>query len=93
MSYFDTFMPRMWYFPHPRVADLGLFTTLARSANSAWSGPMSRGATVRVQHLGLVNGSVEVRKGVEEIFQGDDPTVKSWSEHSSQEGFWYFWWF
>ena len=54
---------------------------------------MSRGATVRVQHLGLVNGSVEVRKGVEEIFQGDDPTVKSWSEHSSQEGFWYFWWF
>ena len=83
VSYFDTWLPPIWYYPHPRTAGYGPF----------WAEPMSRVAGIRVQHLAHVDGSVESRHGVSEIFQGDDPLVKSWSEHSSQEGSWYFWWF
>ena len=50
---------------------------------------------VEVQHLGMADGSVETRYGIEEILDGADPHDKGsfWQTGSFQVGGWYMWWF
>ncbi|MCJ8332158.1 MAG: prepilin-type N-terminal cleavage/methylation domain-containing protein [Lentisphaeria bacterium] len=58
-----------------------------------WIPPMSNVSKIRAQHIGHVDGSAIARKGIRDIFQGDNPFVKDWYEYSSREGGWYYWWF
>ena len=74
----------MWWFTHP----------YAPSGNYAafWDGPID---LMEVQHLGMADGTVESRYGLQEILEGANPHNKGsfWQTGSFQVGSWYMWWF
>jgi len=75
-----------WYYSHPGV-DSDYIDGFWRKKSA------TQISEIRVQHLSHVDGAVEIRKGISEIFGGDDPLSNGWTKHSAQEGNWYFWWF
>ena len=84
VSYFDLWSPAMWWFTHPQAAPghIGPF----------WGGPID---LMKVQHLGMSDGSVETRDGIDEILDGANPHYRGsfWQTASFRVWSWYAWWF
>ena len=84
VSYFDTWLPPMWWFTHPYAA--------SGNYGAFWDAPID---LMEVQHLGMAGGGIETRHGLEEILDGANPHNKGsfWQTGSFNVGFWYMWWF